>query len=355
MLSVSLRTLRALSATGAMFALSAGAQAQFHDPCNVCATPVTVMANPCPCMQPVTTMEDRQVQVTAYRDEERPYKKPVIRTVMEDRQVTAYRTINETRTAEVPGVAYQQCTSCQQVTQNRSYWQTYYQPVPKMSPCQYDPRPGLAGEMNRFGYSMRMAFTPDYIPRRQFVPNVVAYNVPTTRTVAVPTTRTVAYNVARLEPYTETRQVAVNRVTYEDATMTVRVPFTETRTVQVPTTRWAMVDSYGGGSVSAARPTPVLRAQADPNGPVRSADNQPEPAPSDVPVNARPLSYPRPKAPPAEPQDRIIQQRDSAPSETNVTTAAPAAAPVSVAGWRPSRQASPAAPLNGPQLSIAAN
>src|SRR6188472_4504391 len=109
MLSVSLRTLRALTATGAMFALSAGAQAQFYDPCNTCATPVTVMANPCPCMQPVTTMEDRQVQVTAYCDEERPYKKPVIRTVMEDRQVTAYRTVNETRTAEVPGVAYQQC------------------------------------------------------------------------------------------------------------------------------------------------------------------------------------------------------------------------------------------------------
>lgn len=350
MLSVSLRTLRALTAAGAVATLSAGAQAQFSDPCNVCATPVTVMANPCPCMQPVTTMEDRQVQVTAYRDEERTVKKPVIRTAYEDREVTAYRTVQETRTAEVPGVAYQQCTTCQQVTQNRSYWQTYYQPVPKLSPCQVDPRPGLLGEMNRLGYSMQMAFTPDYIPRRQYVPNVVAYNVPVTRTVAVPTTRTVAYNVAKLEPYTTTQRVARQVVEWQEQTVTVKVPYTETRTVQVPTTRWAMVDGFGGGSVSAARPT--LRAQADPDGPARSAETD-APRRSEVPTEAKPLSYPRPKAP-VEPRDQNVIQRHSVPADTNVSATTPAAGAVSVAGWRTSRQATPVAPITGPQLSIAA-
>ncbi len=47
--------------------------------------------------------------------------------------------------------------------------------------------------------------TPSYIPRREFVPNVVAYNVPMQRMVAIPTTRQVAYNVARMEPYQDDR------------------------------------------------------------------------------------------------------------------------------------------------------
>lgn len=351
MLAVSLRTLRALTATGALVAFASGAQAQFYDPCNTCAPPVTVM-NPCQCLQPVTEMVERQVHVTAYRDEEKVVKKPVIRTVHEEREVTAYRTVNETRTAEVPGVAYQQCTECQQVTQNRSYWQTYYQPVPKMSPCQYDPRPGLAGELNRFGYSMRMAMTPNYIPHRQFVPNVVAYNVPVTRTVAVPTSRTVTYNVARLEPYTTTQTVARQVVEWQDTTVTVKVPYTETRTVQVPTTRYAWVDSFGGNSVSAARPTPSVRAQKDTAVPQRSADNdKPNPQPSDG--SFKPLSYPQHKAPAAEPRDLNVQQRPAPAADTSVTAAQPAPSAVRVAGWRPSRHAVPATP-SGPQLSIAA-
>src|SRR5690606_31807343 len=105
----------------------------------------------------------------------------------------------------------------------------------------YDPRPGLAGALNRMSYSTRMAFTPNHIPRREFVPNVVAYNVPVTRTVAVPTTRTVTYNVAKLEPYVTTQRVARQIVETVDTKVTVRVPYTETRVVTVPTTRYAYV------------------------------------------------------------------------------------------------------------------
>jgi len=357
MLAVNLHAFRALTATGAIFALSTAAQAQFYDPCNTCAPPVTtVMANPCPCLQPVTEMVERQVQVTAYRDEERTVQRPVIRTVTEEVPVTAYRTVNETRTAEVPGVAYQQCTECQQVTQNRSYWQTSYQPVPKVSPCQYDPRPGFAGAFNRAMYSSRMAMTPNYIPRRQFVPNVVAYNVPVTRTVAVPTTRTVAYNVARLEPYQTTRTVSRNVVEYEARTVMVKVPFTETRTVQVPTTRYAYVDSFGGGSVSAARPTLSKSAQADQPVQPRSAEagTESRPAPQATSGEFRPLSYPRPAEQPVRSRDLDASTSPAPAPDKSISAAAPVPSAVRVAsGWRPSRHVQQE-PVTGPEISVAA-
>jgi hypothetical protein len=359
MLAVSSRMLRALTATGALVALSSAAQAQFYDPCNACAAPpVTVMANPCqPCMQQVTAMEERQVQVTAYVDEERTVKVPKVQTVTEEVPVTAYRTEMETRTAEVPGVAYQQCTECQQVTQNRSYWQTYYEPVPKVSPCQYDPRPGFAGAFNRAMYSSRMAFTPNYIPRRQYVPNVVAYNVPVTRTVAVPTSRTVTYNVAKVVPYETTRTVARNVVTYEDRVVTVKVPRTETRTVQVPTTRWAYVDGFGGGSsVQAARPTPAVKAEADSHVPTRSADNSEKPAPAASSGEFKPLSYPRPKTE-ALPRDLEVHTRPAPAStaDANVTALHSVPSAVRVAGWQTTRYAAPQTKsVEGPKISVAA-
>jgi hypothetical protein len=357
MLAVSSRTLRALTATGAFVALTSAAQAQFYDPCNACAAPpVTVMANPCqPCMQQVTTMEERQVQVTAYVDEEKTIRVPKVQTVTEEVPVTAYRTEMETRTAEVPGVAYQQCTECQQVTQNRSYWQTYYQPVPKVSPCQYDPRPGFAGAFNRAMYSSRMAFTPNYIPHRQYVPNVVAYNVPVTRTVAVPTSRTVAYNVAKLVPYETTRTVARNVVTYEDRVVTVKVPRTETRTVQVPVSRYAYVDPYGGGSsVSASAARPTLKAQADPQHvPTRSAElDKEKPQPSDG--NFKLQSYPQRKTE-ALPRDLEVQTRPAPADDDNVTSVRPVPSAVRVAGWKTSRQAVPQSKsVEGPMISVAA-
>ena len=114
--------------------------------------------------------------VTKYRAEARVVQKPVVRTEYQDRPVTAYRPVTIQQTAEVPAVTYQQVTECRPVTANNSYWRTAWQPVPKMHPLQYDPSPTLLGEMNRWSYATRMAFTPNFIPRREFVPNVVAYN-----------------------------------------------------------------------------------------------------------------------------------------------------------------------------------
>ena len=68
-----------------------------------------------------------------------------------------------------------------------------------MSPCQYDPNPGLLGWMNRTGYEMRMAFTPPVTYHRQWVPNYITTSVPVTRMVATQPVRTVTYNVTRME------------------------------------------------------------------------------------------------------------------------------------------------------------
>ena len=352
MLAAASRTFRALTVAGGLLTVSSAASAQYFDLCMPCAQPVAVVSNPCPCLQPVTETVYREVPVTKYRTVERTVQKPVTPAAYEERQGTAYRQVTEARTAEVPGVAYQQCTTCQQVTQNRSYWRTAWQPTQKMSPCQYDPSPSFMGAMNRMSYSMRMAMTPDYIPRREYVPNIVAYNVPVTQTVAVPTTRTVTYNVARLEPYTTTQRVAVQKVEYVDTTVTAYEPYTEMQTVAVPTTRYAFVDPLGG-TATAARPTPATTAEGETIR-KRSAEANDGTKSSASDGNFKPLSYPREKQPQSAEPSRLETHREPRKTGTEFSETAANSTPsaVRVAGWRPSRSAAPTA---GPQLSVAAN
>ena len=353
MLAAASRTFRALTVAGGLLTVSSAASAQYFDPCMPCAQPVAVVSNPCPCLAPVTETVYKEVPVTKYRTVERTVQKPVIRTAYEEREVTAYRQVTETRTAEVPGVAYQNCTTCQQVTQNRSYWRTAWQPTMKMSPCQYDPSPTFMGAMNRMSYSMRMAMTPNYIPRREYVPNVVAYNVPVTQTVAVPTTRTVTYNVAKLEPYTTTQRVAVQKVEYVDTTVTAYEPYTEMQTVAVGTaTRYAFVDPLGG-TATAARPTPATTAEGETIR-KRTAESDAETKSSASDGNFKPLSYPREKQPRSAEPSRLETNREPRKTAGEFAETASRHVPtaVRVAGWRPSRSAAPEA---GPQLSVAAN
>lgn len=351
MLAVMSRTAPALLSVAILFSIASTASAQYYyDPCNVCAQPAAVV-------QPVTETVYREVPVTRYRTVQRTVQKPVVRTAYEDREVTAYRQVVDTRVAEVPTVNYQNVTECRQVMQNRSYWQTAWQPVQKVHPLQYDPSPTLAGAMNRFGYSMRMAFTPNYVPQHQFVPNVVAYNVPVTRTVAVPGTRQVTYNVARMEPYKTTQRVAVQKVEYVEDTVTAYEPYTAMQTVAVgTTTRYAFVDPAAGGTRTTMQPTPDNGDTVQP----RSADreNAETPRSSNTENGVfSPLSYPQPqraKEPTLDPSylDTRAGSNDAA---AQVATVSPSSAPTAVraAGWRPSRHAAPAE--EGPELSIAAN
>jgi hypothetical protein len=190
------------------------------------------------------------------------------------------RQVMETKTCDVQSVSYQTVAECKQVCVNKGFWQTTMQPVPKMAPCQYDQRPTLLGELNRLGYYTRMAFTPDFIPRRDYVPNVQMVNVQQNRVVAVPTVRQVTYNVARMEAVQETRKVAKLETIMEDRTYTAMEPFTTTQRMAVGTTyQYAMVDPVtgaqtalvpNGSTATAAAPTPadqpVQRRAATPNG-----------------------------------------------------------------------------------------
>ncbi|MEX0726314.1 MAG: hypothetical protein WD065_08600, partial [Planctomycetaceae bacterium] len=200
-------------------------QAQFYSP------------NPCnQCAQPVVQSCYQTVPVTEYRTEKQTVQRPVYETAYEDQQVTEYRPVTEVKTASIPSTTYQDVVECQTVQRDMSRWVTQYQPRPMISPCQYDGRPTITGWMNRTAFSIRNTFTPRYTVSRQYVPNVVAYNVPVTRRIPTTVMREVNYNVTRMVPYTTTRKVAVNKLRYETVQIDVVRPVTVMRTVPTGTT-----------------------------------------------------------------------------------------------------------------------
>jgi len=186
-------------------------------------------------MQPVSVPCYQQVPVTEYQPVREKVTRPVCRTEIIDEPVTAYRPVEEIKTAQVPYCVYQPVTEYIPQTRDCGSWQTYCQCIPRMSPCQYDPSPGIAGWMNRTGYAMRMAFTPTVTYPRRYVPNYVTTMIPVTRQVAQRGVREVAYKCTRLEAYRTVRKVAMNRVDYETAEVVVHRPITVMRTVPVGT------------------------------------------------------------------------------------------------------------------------
>lgn len=226
-------------------------------------------ANPCVCVQPIAQTVYRTVPVTEYRQIQQTVTRPVYETKYVDQKVTAYRPITETRTASIPTVSYQNVTEMRTVTRDQSYWQTRYTRRYLPSPCEYDPRPDLFGWLNRTGYAIRSTFTPRTIAHRQFVSNVVAYNVPTTRRVAIHGTRKVTYNVTRMEPYTTTRRVAVNSVRYVTQNITRSQPVTVWRSVPIGST----IALAPIGVTTAAVPTPDPISSAKSGSPSRTANS----------------------------------------------------------------------------------
>jgi hypothetical protein len=250
-------------------------------------------------MQAIPQTVFRDVPVVEYKSVAKTVQRPVCRTVMEERPATVYRQVMETKTCDVQSVSYQTVQECHPTCVNRSYWRTVMQPVPKMAACQYDNRPGLLGELNRLGYATRMAFTPNYIPRREFVPNVATVNVPVSRTVAVPTVRQVSYNVARMVPEQIMQKVAVSKIEMVAQEITVMEPFTTTRRMAVGTTyTYAFVDPVTGGTTATAA-APAIEAvprRADAGGEVNGISSprtvEPEPTPIEPtgPVAAAPTN-----------------------------------------------------------------
>ncbi|MDA1017230.1 MAG: hypothetical protein O3A00_22580 [Planctomycetota bacterium] len=224
----------------------------------------------CGCVQPV--VQYRTVPVTEYQQVKQTVRRPVVETNYEERPVTAYRPVTETRTAEVPTVSYENVTEYRTVQHNTGQWQTQYQPVPRVAPCQYDGRPGLLGWLNRTGYSMRMAVTPKYVVNREYVPQSCTQTVPVTRSVAIRGSRQVAYNVTKMVAYQTTRKVAVNTVRYVDEEVTTMRPVTVMRTVPAGSSlAYLPLSATATATALRAIPDSISNAKANSN---RTAESQ---------------------------------------------------------------------------------
>jgi len=321
-----------------------------------CSSPQQYVAAPAPvvtqsaCLQPVTKMVAKQMQVTEYRQAQRVEKRPVQRVRTVSRAATAYRQVMDTKTVDVPATTYQTVTEMVPQTINKSRWQTVSQPVAKMAPCQYDSRPTMMGRMNRMGYQMRSSLQPNFVTHRQFIPQVCQVSVPVQKQVAVQTTRQVTYNVARMEPYQTTQQVAEYYTDYENVTVTTMEPATVTKTVHVAEVQWAMIDPLTGAAM-----VPQTRT-AEEKQPTRAAEN--DDAPNGVaPKN---ISYPKPNQT-APSSDRSVIRKDASAETSQAVVkavkrrAAPAVAAVESDGWKahtPSKQEIAAPKLVMPKNSL---
>ena len=247
-------------------------------------------ANPCGCgprpmMQPVVQQCVHQVPVTQYQQVKHKVRRPVTKVEYIEQPVTTYRPVTETRTIDVPVTTYQNVTHYRQVAQQGGYWKTNYYNRQLASPCQYDPRPGLLGWLNRSAYSVRASFTPKTIATRQFVPTNCTATVPVHQRVAVQSTQKRQIQVTKYVPETTTRRVAVNKVRWVEEEQIALRPVTVMQSVPVTRTAW------GWGSVtpvpttiaiapSAATTQTSLRPQPDPVStarrpvPTRTADER---------------------------------------------------------------------------------
>ncbi len=260
-----------LVGAAAVVSVGSSAYAQWQPSCASCAPPPVVQ-----CVQPQPCYTT--VPVTEMREYRQIVQKPVVETSYVDQQVTTYEPVVEDRETEVPTVAYQDVTECRQVTQDCGYWTTQYQPRPKMTPCQYDSRPDLFGFLNRVGYGVRSAFTPNYSVQHAYVPNVQTVNVPVTRRVAVHGTRKVNYRVTRMVPRTTTQKVAVNTVRMTSQEVVTRRPVTVYRSVPLGSTVATYAAPYSPTTARAPAPQPGRR-EAQRRDPSTRSDLKSEPIP----------------------------------------------------------------------------
>jgi hypothetical protein len=264
---------RAVSLLGGLIYLCpvGPAQAQWLQPwsCATCAPPPCVQ-----CAQPIceTVPVYQTVPVTEMREIEQTVMRPVQETEYIDQPYTEYRPVTEQRTASIPTVTYNDVTEMQTVTRDMGCWQTRQQCNPKIAPCMYDNRRGFLGWMNRTGFAIRQSFTPAVTTKREYIPNVVAMQVPVTRRVAQYGTREVAYNVTTMVAHHATRKVAINKVRMVAEKQVLKRPVTVYRTIPVGTRTAMTYAPYGSSSRTALAPTPdPVSAQGAP--PIRSADS----------------------------------------------------------------------------------
>ncbi|MEX0700698.1 MAG: hypothetical protein WD069_01240 [Planctomycetales bacterium] len=302
------RMLRPLSLCGVLTLCASGGIASAHwtpavDPCNACAAPQPVCAPVC--AQPVACYQT--VPVTEYREVRQTVRRPICETKYVDQPCVEYRPVVEQCTVNVPTCEYEDVIECRTVCRDMGGWITRYTPICKLSPCDYDNRPGIGGWLNRTAYSVRASFTPDVIAHREYVPNVVTQTVPVRHRVAKHGVRQVSYNVTRMVAHTTTRKVAVNSVRYVDEQVVAMQPVTVMRTVPIGTAL-----AFGVPAAAASPTRSALAPQPDPV----SADRVPRRADaSDDRFRDRAAPAPaparRPDAPTPDPFDRTSIERES--------------------------------------------
>jgi len=235
------------------------AQAQYYDGCGSCGAIAAQPIAQCTPIQPVQATCYQTVPVTTYTREKQTVEVPTYETAYVEREVTYMKPVSRTRTVEVPTVSYQSVTEYRTVNKDMGRWTTNYHPISKCAPCQVDPRPGVIGWMNRTGYSMRNAFTPNYTTSRQYVPNMVTCSVPQTRQVAIQGTRQVAVQETEMVAERRMERVPVQKLVMKKEEVTVMRPQTAYRTVPIGTslaygspfiggTQMAYGNPYFGGS-----------------------------------------------------------------------------------------------------------
>jgi hypothetical protein len=195
------------------------------------------------------------VPVTEYRECRQTVQRPIIETKYVEQPVTEYRQVVENKTAEVPTCTYQNVTEMRTVQRDCGQWVTQCYQRPQMSPCQYDGRPDLLGFINRTGYSLRMAFTPQSWTERVYVPNVVAEQISVTRQVAVRGSQTINYQVAKVVPICTTRKVAVNTVRMVSQEIVTQRPVTVFKTVPLGSSLALGVPAPAPTTTTALQPT----------------------------------------------------------------------------------------------------
>ena len=238
--------------------------------------------------QPVTETVMQQVPVTEYRQVRQTVRKPIIQTSYVDQPVTEYRQVVEQKTVSVPTCSYQNITECHTVQRNCGQWVTKWHCNPKISPCEYDNRPGLMGEMNRIGFATRQAFTPSQYATREYVQQTVAQQVPVTRKVAIQGTKQVTYNVARMVPTQTTRKVAVNTMKYVDEEVVVMQPVTVVKSIPTTRTSYRLVPAGSALALGPATTDTALRPTPEPELPkTKSATRDSDKTPSTKPADER--------------------------------------------------------------------
>jgi len=251
----------------AVTVMSVTGQVHAQVSCSSCAPPPIVQ-----CIQPQPCYTT--VPVTEMRECRQIVQKPVVETKYVDQQVTTYEPVVEDRQTEIPTVTYQDVTECRQETRDCGRWVTQYQPRQKLHPCQYDNRPDFFGFMNRVGYSIGSAFTPNYSVKSAYVPSYQTVNVPYTRRVAVHGTRKVNYRVTRMVPRTTTQKVAVNTVRMVNEEVVTRTPVTVYRTVPFGSTVTTYAPSTSTATAAAPQPDPISREARRPPEPGTRSDSQ---------------------------------------------------------------------------------